>query len=62
MPELKCPVCGNTLHREDRTLRCQKGHCYDVARQGYVNLLMSNHSTAKRHPDDKAMDAARRAF
>ena len=62
MPELKCPVCGNTLHREDRTLRCQKGHCYDVARQGYVNLLMSNHSSAKRHGDDKAMVAARSAF
>ncbi len=62
MPELKCPVCGDLLHREERTLRCRKGHCYDVARQGYVNLLMSNHSSSKRHGDDKAMVAARSAF
>lgn len=62
MPKLKCPVCGGVLRCEDRTMRCESGHCYDIARQGYVNLLMSNHSSAKRHGDDKAMVAARRLF
>ena len=62
MPDFHCPVCGGPLRREERALRCARGHSYDRARQGYVNLLMSNHSSAKRHGDDKAMVAARRAF
>lgn len=41
MPDLTCPVCGGVLHREERSLRCGAGHCYDIARQGYVNLLRS---------------------
>ena len=49
MPELTCPVCGGALHREERSLRCGAGHCYDLARQGYVNLLRTNQSKAKRH-------------
>ena len=62
MPELTCPVCGGALHREERSLRCGAGHCYDVARQGYVNLLRTNRSKDKRHGDDKRMVAARTAF
>ena len=62
MPELTCPVCGGALHREERSLRCGAGHCYDLARQGYVNLLRTNQSKAKRHGDDKRMVAARTAF
>ena len=62
MPELTCPVCGGALHREERILRCGAGHCYDLARQGYVNLLRTNRSKDKRHGDDKRMVAARTAF
>lgn len=62
MPELTCPVCGGALHREERSLRCGAGHCYDIARQGYVNLLRTNRSKDKRHGDDKRMVAARTAF
>lgn len=62
MPDLTCPVCGGVLHREERSLRCGAGHCYDIARQGYVNLLRSNQSKSKRHGDDKRMVAARTAF
>ena len=62
MPELTCPVCGGVLHREERSLRCDAGHCYDLARQGYVNLLRSNQSKSKRHGDDKRMVAARTTF
>ena len=62
MPELKCPVCGGALSQSERTLRCEKGHSYDLAKQNYVNLLMSNKSSAKRHGDDKLMVRARRDF
>lgn len=36
---LACPVCGAPLALEGRALRCAAGHSFDVARQGYVNLL-----------------------
>lgn len=62
MPDLTCPVCGAVLRREDKRLICAAGHSYDLARQGYVNLLRSTRSKAKRHGDDKAMVRARTAF
>lgn len=62
MPELKCPVCGACLKRADRSFRCEKGHSYDIAKQNYVNLLMSNRSSSKRHGDDKLMVRARKEF
>ena len=40
-PPLACTVraCGAPLTRIDDTFRCVRGHAYDVARRGYVNLL-----------------------
>lgn len=57
-----CPVCGETLLSDGKSLRCGKGHCYDIARGGYVNLLMSNAPAAKRHGDDAMMIKARHDF
>ena len=57
-----CPVCGGLLCADAQTLRCENGHCYDIAKKGYVNLLLSNRSAQKRHGDDRAMVAARTAF
>ncbi|MFI7597123.1 putative RNA methyltransferase [Actinoplanes sp. NPDC049681] len=60
LPYLRCPVCGGTLAGADeRTIRCSRGHSFDVARQGYVNL------TAGRSPhsgDTAEMVADREAF
>lgn len=36
---LRCPVCAGGLERSAGSLRCPSGHSFDVARQGYVNLL-----------------------
>ncbi len=57
-----CPVCGDGLLAESRALRCAAGHSFDLAKRGYVNLLRSQSSSAKRHGDDKRMLVARRAF
>ena len=62
MLNLTCPVCGGALECADRTLNCANGHCYDLAKQNYVNLLMRNQSSDKRHGDDKLMVAARQEF
>jgi 23S rRNA (guanine745-N1)-methyltransferase len=36
---LRCPVCGNALGETGGALRCAAGHSFDIARQGYVNLV-----------------------
>ncbi|MFZ5869724.1 MAG: putative RNA methyltransferase [Actinomycetota bacterium] len=56
---LACPVCTGALDAAGRTLRCARGHAFDVARQGYVNLL----TRRSRSPGDTAsMVAARDRF
>ncbi len=36
---LLCPLCGERFAAGERALRCERGHTFDVAKQGYVNLL-----------------------
>ena len=57
-----CPVCGELLSEVDRTYRCANNHCFDKAKQGYVNLLRSQKSSKKRHGDDSLMVKARQDF
>lgn len=57
-----CPVCGEKLIVSDKICSCKSGHNFDIARQGYVNLLLSQQSGAKHHGDDKLMVNARRNF
>ncbi|MBQ4321309.1 MAG: methyltransferase domain-containing protein [Oscillospiraceae bacterium] len=57
----RCPVCGEELAPRERQLVCANGHSFDVAKQGYVNLLRTGNGL-KRHGDDAAMVQSRRAF
>lgn len=57
-----CPVCGGALIREAGRYRCPAGHSFDVAREGYVNLLPANQQHSKAPGDDKEMAAARTRF
>ena len=60
--QMLCPVCGAALERRGNAWRCAQGHCYDVAKQGYVNLLpvQQKHSL---HPGDTGEQLhARRRF
>ena len=65
---LTCPVCGEKTNRPPRlipdgkTLRCPKGHSFDVSAKGYVNLLLTQHKNVKDPGDSKEMAAARRLF
>jgi len=36
---LACPHCESPLDLDDRVVMCDRGHSFDVARQGYVSLL-----------------------
>ena len=57
-----CPLCAAPLTREGRSYTCPNGHCYDVAREGYVHLLPANQKHSKSPGDDKGMVAARNQF
>ncbi len=59
--ELCCPVCGQTLAFENRAARCPAGHSFDMAREGYVNLLLGSRSGDKMG-DSKAAARSRRDF
>ena len=59
---LRCPICGETLTKEERTWRCEKGHSFDVARQGYVNLLPVRNKHSAQPVDTKEQVFARRSF
>lgn len=54
---LRCPVCEGGLRVDGRTLRCDRGHAFDLARQGHANLLASGRDPGTG--DTAAMVAAR---
>lgn len=56
---LRCPHCHQPLVLRERSLVCPAGHGFDVARQGYVNLLGR---AAPRHADTARMVQARSRF
>lgn len=59
---LMCPVCRQPLNLTERTWRCEQGHSYDVAKQGYVNLHVVQHKHSKNPGDTPESVDARRAF
>ena len=62
MSILICPVCGEKLAKTERSLMCGKRHSFDMAKSGYVNLLLSKHIGKTVHGDNKLMVRARREF
>ena len=62
MSVLICPVCGGMLENTGKSYICGKHHSFDIARSGYVNLLLSKHAGKAVHGDNKLMVQARRDF
>ena len=60
--ELICPICAQPLIREERRLLCQRGHSFDIARQGYVNLLTVQQKHSLSPGDTREQVLSRRAF
>ena len=56
---LRCPVCAAALLLDGAVVRCGAGHSFDVARQGYVDLMPPGRRPAG---DSTEMVAAREAF
>lgn len=59
-PVLRCPLCAARLTVSERTVRCEAGHAFDVARHGYASLLRGD--APVRSADTAGMVAARHAL
>jgi 23S rRNA (guanine745-N1)-methyltransferase len=59
---LLCPVrgCHLPLLREERRTLCPRGHSFDVARSGYINLLQPQDRRSKQPGDTEAAIQGRR--
>jgi 23S rRNA (guanine745-N1)-methyltransferase len=59
---LLCSVrdCRLGLVRDDRRMLCPRGHSFDIARSGYINLLQPQERRAKNPGDTADAVAARR--
>ena len=59
---LLCPVrhCRLPLDREERRVVCSRGHSFDIARSGYINLLQPQDRRSRQPGDSSEAVAARR--
>jgi len=60
--QLICPLDKQPLQLNERTWCCDNGHSFDIAKQGYVNLLPVQNKRSKDPGDSKAMVQARREY
>lgn len=65
MPAFRCPVCQAELSpptEPKAPYRCGQNHCFDPAKAGYLNLLLSQHKKSKQPGDSPEMVKARQDF
>src|SRR5881397_1712304 len=64
MPQLLCTVrnCHLPLAQEQRRVVCVRGHTFDIARSGYINLLQPQERRSRKPGDSVEAVAARRRF
>lgn len=58
----QCPLCQLPLSLEQRSYRCENNHQFDMAKEGYVNLMPVQQKRSKDPGDNKEMMQARRTF
>ncbi len=59
---LICPICGRELYRQEKQFLCENRHSFDVARQGYVNLLTVQQKHSLTPGDTREQVLSRRSF
>lgn len=59
---IRCPICKEPLVKQERSCRCVNNHCFDIAKQGYVNLLPVQQKHSAAPGDSREQVVARRAF
>ena len=61
MKSLMCPVCKSELIKSENTIKCANSHSFDIAREGYVNLLTGSKS-GSLIGDNRDMARSRKSF
>ncbi len=59
---LRCPKCQESLIKEDKCYVCHNNHSYDIARAGYVNLILANQKSSANAGDNAESLNAREQF
>lgn len=64
MTYYQCPLCAAalTLHASGKQYTCPQQHNFDLAKEGYLNLLPVQHKHSLEPGDNKQMLLARREF
>lgn len=57
-----CPVCKSVLSRFENSYKCKNNHCFDISKNGYVNLLTTKGHNPKKSGDNPEMVKARTDF
>lgn len=59
-----CPICQSALSitENNKSYACAQNHHFDIAKEGYLNLLPAQHKKSKEPGDSKTMMLARRGF
>ncbi len=60
--KLICPICGKELIQNEKQYCCENRHSFDIARQGYVNLLTVQQKHSLLPGDTREQVLSRRAF
>ncbi|MDG3088678.1 23S rRNA (guanine(745)-N(1))-methyltransferase [Vibrio hannami] len=58
----QCPLCHSPLISKNSNFQCENNHQFDMAKEGYVNLMPANQKRSKNPGDNKEMMQARRNF
>ena len=62
----KCPSCGLALtlnaNSQPKTYSCSNNHSFDMAREGYLNLLLAQHKRSRNPGDSDDMIRSRQRF
>ena len=53
-------MCSEALSLRERCYKCTGNHNFDVAKEGYVNLLTGNHKDGSLIGDNKEMARSRK--
>lgn len=62
MHKLACPKCHEPLIRTGNSYKCIKSHCYDIAKNKYLNLLLNPDKATNNPGDSKESLIARKAY
>lgn len=59
---LRCPKCKEKLIKEENRYFCVNNHSYDIAKTGYVNLILANQISSVNAGDNTESLSARDKF